>query len=63
MDDSMTRRIYKMFELGRIMGHGACRDKVQILYPDLGLSCLPLSENTNEFLAKISTVRLEARAN
>lgn len=61
-DNSMIGKIHEVFELGCIIGHGACRDKVQVLYLDLDLSCLPpLKKNTNEFLTEISMASLEAR--
>lgn len=59
----MKGRIHEIFNLGRIVGHGSYRDKIQILYLDLDLSRLPPSEkDTNEFLAGIVMAGLEARA-
>lgn len=58
----MKGRIYEMFNLGYIVGHGASKDKIRIFYTDLDLSCLPpLEKNVDEFLMKIGIVGLEAR--
>lgn len=59
--DSMKGRIHEIFDLGCIVGHGACRDKIQILYLDLDLFYLPSEKNMNEFLMEIGTAGLEAR--
>lgn len=54
IDDSMKGRIHDMFNFADIVDHGTYRDMIQILYPDLELSCmLPLEKNTNKFLVKI----------
>lgn len=59
-DDSMTKQIHKMFKLGRIINHYTCRDKVQILYPNLDLSrMLSPEKDVNKLLTEIDEVALE----
>lgn len=54
VDDGMKRRIHEMFDLGHIVGYGACKDMVRALYPDLDLSRLsPSKKDMNEFIIMI----------
>lgn len=61
MNNSMTERIHKMFDLGHIVNHFTYRDKVQILYLDLNLSRLSFSEkDAKELFVEIGEVGSEA---
>lgn len=50
-DAHLREMVHEIFDLGHIVGYGACRDIVWVLYLDLDLSRLPPPEkNINEFL-------------